>query len=287
MAEYEKYHSQQDKTEALQEKWQKQMRDFEEATQKALSELQSLAESRLNTKSLEIQRLFDELKDQEHEFEEMIKQNEQDIDTEMLMSTSRYEKRLRAEREEGARLKGENGIMRKKFDTLNKDIDDNRAEIQRMKENSKKLDGVIQLLEKEILQLRKEMSERDEHIQDKERKVYDLKKRNQELEKYKFVLDFRIKDLKEQVEPRENHISEMNHQIHDINSELKHLDNRKVSFERKIENYNKLLCETKERAVKGHRKAQRITRYTKAMKSDLEDVIRYFQDGDVLKVCYY
>jgi predicted nucleic acid-binding Zn-ribbon protein len=284
MAEYEKYHSQQDKTGALQEKWQKQMRDFEASTQKALSELQSIAESRLNTKSLEIQRLFGELKDQEHEFEEMVKQNEQDIDTELLMCTSRYEKHLRAEREEGARLKGENGIMRKKFNTLNKDIEDNRAVIQRMKENSKKLDGVIQVFEKEILQLRKEMADRDEHIQDKERKVYDLKKRNQELEKYKFVLDFRIKDLKEQVEPRENHITEMNHQIHGINSELKHLDLRKVSSERKIENYNELLSETKDRAVKGHRKAQRILRYTKAMKSDLEDVMRYFQDGDVLKV---
>ena len=153
------------------------------------------------------------MRQQEKEFEEMSKQNQQDIDKEILSATSRYEKKLRSEREEGARLKGENGIMRKKFNTLNKDIEDNKAEIQRMKENAKKLESVIATLEKEIQVLRKEMADRDEHIQDKERKVYDLKKRNQELEKYKFVLDFRIKELKEQVEPRETHIAEMSHEI--------------------------------------------------------------------------
>lgn len=157
MAEYEKFHVQQGKAAALQEKWQKQMRDFESSTQQALTELQGIAESRLNAKSCDIQRLFDELKEQEHEFEEMNKQNQQDIDTEIVMATSRYEKRLRVEREEGSRLKGENGIMRKKFNTLNKDIEDNRAEILRMKENSKKLDSVIATLEKDISQLRKEV----------------------------------------------------------------------------------------------------------------------------------
>jgi gas vesicle protein len=157
MGEYEKFHNQQEKAAELQEKWQEQMRKFEESTQKSLADLQAIAESRLNTKSLEIQRLFDDLKDQEKEFSEMAKQNEQDIDTELLMCTSRYEKKLRIEREEGARLKGENGIMRKKFNTLNKDIEDNRTEIQRMKDNAKKLDGVITMLEKEILQLRKEV----------------------------------------------------------------------------------------------------------------------------------
>lgn len=87
----------------------------------------------------------------------MAKQNQQDLDTEIMASTTRYEKKLKVEREEGQRLKGENGIMRKKFNTLNKDIEDNRAEIQRMKENAKKLDGVITVLEKDILHLRKEV----------------------------------------------------------------------------------------------------------------------------------
>lgn len=127
------------------------------------------------------------------------------------------------------------------------------------------------------------MADRDEHIQDKERKVYDLKKRNQELEKYKFVLDYRIKELKEQVEPRENYIAEMNRQIQDINEELKTLSLQKGRFEEKIVTYQTMLDDTKEKAIKEHRKVKVITRYAKDFKIDLEDVIRYFQDTSTLK----
>jgi hypothetical protein len=283
MGEYEKHQQMQIKTAGLQEKWQKQMREFEAMTQKALCELQATAEGRLNAKTLEIHRLAEELKEQEREFQEMNKQNQQDIDSEILATTSRYEKKLREEREEGATLKGENGIMRKKFNTLNKDIEDNRAEIQRMKENAKKLDNVISLLEKDILHLRKEMADRDELIQDKERKVYDLKKRNQELEKYKFVLDYRIKELKEQVEPRENHIAEMSGEIQDINENLKTLNKEKQKYEETIEKYCSSLIQTRHKSVKEHMKVQSIQRYAKSFKSDLEEVILYFQDTDLLK----
>ncbi|KAL2912228.1 hypothetical protein HK105_208296 [Polyrhizophydium stewartii] len=283
MEEYEKYQQQQDRTSALQDSWQKQMRDFEMSTQRSLAEMQAIAESRLNTKSAEIQRLLDDLRQQEREFEEMMSQNQQDIDTEILAITARYEKKLRAEREEGARLKGENGIMRKKFNTLNKDIEDNKAEIQRMRDNAKKLESIISVLEKDIHSLRKEMSDRDEHIQDKERKVYDLKKRNQELEKYKFVLDFRIKELKEQVEPRENHIAEMSRQIQDINSELKVLNKEQSRLEEQILSHQQKLSDTKAAYVREHEKSQRIMRYIKGYKADLQDVVQYFQDADVLK----
>lgn len=87
----------------------------------------------------------------------MLKQNEEDIDTEIQQLVIRYEKKVKAEREEGARLKGENGIMKKKFNTLNKDIEENKSEIQRMAENEKKLQSVITGFEKDILHLKKEV----------------------------------------------------------------------------------------------------------------------------------
>ncbi|KAH9271594.1 hypothetical protein BASA83_006204 [Batrachochytrium salamandrivorans] len=284
MGEYEKYQSQQDRVGSFQDKWQLQVRDFESSIQKTLAEMQVSAESRLNAKSVEIQRLMDDIQQQEREFNEITTQNEQDIDMEVMSVTSRYEKRLRAEREEGARLKGENGIMRKKFNTLNKDIDDNKAEIQRMHDNAKRLESIISVLEKDIQLLRKEMSDRDEHIQDKERKVYDLKKRNQELEKYKFVLDFRIKELKEQVEPRESHISVMSRQIQEINGELKFLNKEQTGLEEEIASYQIKLAETKKAYVSEHHKCQRMTAHIKKFRTDLQDAMQYFQDADVLKV---
>lgn len=87
----------------------------------------------------------------------MSRQNEEDIDTEVVALTNRYEKKVKAEREEAARLKGENGIMRKKFNTLNKDIEENKSEIARMAENEKKLQNVILGFEKDIQNLRKEV----------------------------------------------------------------------------------------------------------------------------------
>jgi chromosome segregation ATPase len=87
----------------------------------------------------------------------MMRQNDEDIDTEVQQLILRYEKKVKSEREDGARLKGENGIMKKKFNTLNKDIEENKAEIQRMAENEKKLQSVIATFEKEIVQLKKEV----------------------------------------------------------------------------------------------------------------------------------
>ena len=54
----------------------------------------------------------------------------------------RYEGRLAAEREAGLRLKGENGIMKKKFGTLQKEIDDQRAEVAQLFEHKKELYAV-------------------------------------------------------------------------------------------------------------------------------------------------
>jgi hydroxymethylpyrimidine pyrophosphatase-like HAD family hydrolase len=158
MEEYEKYQDLQGQTGSLQEKWQKQMKEFDLSTQKQLAETQMEAEARLNLKSTEISRIQTELQQQIAEFREMSKQNEDDVDSEIHLVQARYEKKMRFEKEEGARLKGENGIMRKKFNTLNKDIEDNKTEIMRMKDDEKKLKSVIAMLEKEIMSYKKDVS---------------------------------------------------------------------------------------------------------------------------------
>lgn len=283
MNEYEKYQQQQNTSSLLNVKCEKEVKEFQNSTDKSLIEVTGRSESKLTIKATDINRLKVEKREQECEFFEMSKQNQEDIDTEILSSQTKYEVKLGLEREEGARLKGENGIMRKKFNTLNKDIDDNKGEIHRMSENGKKLEGIIGVLEKDIVVLRKEMADRDDHIQDKEKKVYELKKRNQELEKYKFVLDFRIKELKEQVEPREKHISFMSKKVKKIDESLKALSVDKVYFESQILKYNEALTVSRDTASKEHRRVKKVDRFIKDFKTELEDVIQYFQDGDVLK----
>ena len=146
MSEYEKLNVQVGKSTILQDRWKKQVLEFEAATLKTLAELQVAAEVKVEKKSLELHKLTDDLQDQAADYQEMTRQNQEDIDSEIDMISTRSEKKLKEERDEAARLKGENGIMRKKFNTLNKDIEDNRVEIQRMKENTKKHEGVIIVL---------------------------------------------------------------------------------------------------------------------------------------------
>ena len=54
-------------------------------------------------------------------------------------AAARYETKLSAERDIGLRLKGENGIMKKKFNALQKDIEDQRDEIKTLFEHKKEL----------------------------------------------------------------------------------------------------------------------------------------------------
>jgi len=64
-------------------------------------------------------------------------------------------------------LRNEAGIMRKKFTSLQKEIDDHKEEIRRYQAEISKLSSVIRNLEKDIVGLKKEIQERDETIQDK------------------------------------------------------------------------------------------------------------------------
>ncbi|KAJ3408017.1 Cilia- and flagella-associated protein 57 [Chytriomyces hyalinus] len=284
MEEYEKYQSMQSKSSNQQEQWQRTMKEHDLVTQRTLAASQKDAEERLAMKQQEIQKLNEQINTQLQECQEIGRQSAEDIDQEIHMLQTRYEKRLRNERDEGARLKGENGIMRKKFSSLSKDIDDNKAELARMREDEKKLKSVIAMLEREIAGFKKEMSERDELIQDKERRVYELKKKNQELEKYKFVLDYRIKELKEQVEPRETEITVMTDQIADVNKELAILHKLKLRHEEEIKVLEKDLATTKQEYSHEHRKLHSANQTLRQFRTELHTAVQHIQDPSILKV---
>ncbi|KAJ3227958.1 Cilia- and flagella-associated protein 57 [Clydaea vesicula] len=161
MAEYDKFQEAQTLMAMHQEDWLGQVKEFEFITQKMLQDTQAEYENKLKLKSAEISRLQEEMRQDSNEFAEMIRQNEEDIDIEIANLINKYEKKLRIEKDEGARLKGENGIMRKKFNTLTKDIDDNKSEIEKMRDDEKKLNFVISTLEKEILGLKKEVNSKN------------------------------------------------------------------------------------------------------------------------------
>jgi len=109
----------------------------------------------------------DESKQRYSEYEEMKKQIEEDSDREILNMRNRFEQRVREEQDTNIKLKGETGIMRKKYTSLQKEIDDQKEDLKKNQTEITKLNNVIRNLEKDILGLKKEIQERDETIQDK------------------------------------------------------------------------------------------------------------------------
>eukprot|EP01002_Notosolenus_urceolatus_P000978 NODE_124_length_2690_cov_42.754638_g100_i0.p1 GENE.NODE_124_length_2690_cov_42.754638_g100_i0~~NODE_124_length_2690_cov_42.754638_g100_i0.p1 ORF type:complete len:876 (+),score=301.78 NODE_124_length_2690_cov_42.754638_g100_i0:62-2629(+) len=193
---------------------------LKEAHQRAKQEIEDVFQEALdNEKDLNLQ-LRSQLNDVTAEGEEVRAQIEVDVDIEVEDLRAKYETKLLQEKEAYLHLKGENGIMRKKFNTLQKENLERLEELKQMVETQRVMEKKIHGLEKDIEALKNEIKERDETIGDKERRIFDLKKKNQELEKFKFVLDYKIRELKAQIEPKHDEITNFKAKIRDMDGEL-------------------------------------------------------------------
>ncbi|KAM5149014.1 cilia- and flagella-associated protein 57 [Mantella aurantiaca] len=283
LLEYEKYQELQMKSQRMQEEDERQLHELEESKSQALEELTEYYETKLHDKASQLQQAQDEARQNHREYEETKKQIEEDGDQEIQDVKIKYERRLREERETALRLKGENGIMRKKFSSLQKDIEERAADIEKMKLEQQKLQGVIKSLEKDIQGLKREIQERDETIQDKEKRIYDLKKKNQELEKFKFVLDYKIKELKKQIEPRENEIKEMKEQIQEMEAELERFHKQNTQLDLNITELKQKLKATEREMQRERQKVRDVEAVVKRFKTDLHNCVGFIQEPKKLK----
>ncbi|XP_069498550.1 cilia- and flagella-associated protein 57 [Ambystoma mexicanum] len=283
MLEYEKYQELQVKSQRMQEDYEKQLHEMELSKSQALEELTEYYEAKLQDKIMQLEQAQEDSRHQLREYEETKKQIEEDGDREIQDVKIKYERRLRDEREANLRLKGESGIMRKKFSSLQKEIEERNSDIERLKMEQMKLQGVVKSLEKDIVGLKKEIQERDETIQDKEKRIYDLKKKNQELEKFKFVLDYKIKELKKQIEPRENEIKEMKEQIQEMESELERFHKQNTKLELNITELGQKLKATNHEMHKEMQKLRDAESVIKRFKTDLHNCVGLIQEPKKLK----
>ncbi|CAH1775033.1 unnamed protein product [Owenia fusiformis] len=283
MLEYEKFQELQAKSQKMQEDYERQLQEMEESKERALEELTEYYETKLTEKTGQLEQSHDEGRQQNKEYEETKRQIEEDSDREILDIKNKYERRLRDEKEANMRLKGETGIMRKKFTSLQKEIDDHKEEIKKLQGESTKFQNVIRNMEKDAAGLKKEIQERDETIQDKEKRIYDLKKKNQELEKFKFVLDYKIKELKKQIEPRENDIKAMKEQIQEMESELERFHKQNTQLELNITELRQKLKATDKEMHQERQRVRDVEATVKRFKTDLHNCVGYIQDPKMLK----
>uniref|UniRef100_A0ABI8AI02 Cilia and flagella associated protein 57 n=1 Tax=Felis catus TaxID=9685 RepID=A0ABI8AI02_FELCA len=283
LLEYEKYQELQLKSQRMQEEYEKQLRDNDETKSQALEELTEFYEAKLQEKTTLLEEAQEDVRQQLREFEETKKQIEEDEDREIQDIKTKYEKKLRDEKESNLRLKGETGIMRKKFSSLQKEVEERTNDIESLKREQVKLQGVIQSLEKDILGLKREIQERDETIQDKEKRIYDLKKKNQELEKFKFVLDYKIKELKKQIEPREDEIKVMKEQIQEMEAELERFHKQNTQLELNITELWQKLRATDQEMRRERQKERDLEALVRRFKTDLHNCVAYIQEPRLLK----
>ncbi|KAG7481579.1 hypothetical protein MATL_G00068090 [Megalops atlanticus] len=283
MLEYEKYLELQMKSQHMQEDFERQLHSSEQSKTEALEELTLQYESKLQEKVRKLKECEDKSQQQKREYEEMIKIMEEDADREILDIRVKFEKMLTEEKETNVHLKDETGIMRKKFSSLQREIDDKNMETEKLKVELQKLHGVIKSLEKDILSLKKEIQERDETIQDKEKRIYDLRKKNTELEKFKFVLDYKIKELKKQIEPRENNIKEMREQIQKMEGELEQFQRRNTQMELNIAELNLKLKATDKDRRREMQRVHDIEALVRRFKTDLHRCVSFIQEPKKLK----
>jgi cilia- and flagella-associated protein 57 len=283
MEEVERYQQLVEERDIQQQRWDQQQKELIDTNETQKAELIDEYEQKLQ-EDQEIRKAMEEQKfELGRVFSETQRQLEQDVDQEIEELKQNSEKKLSDEREQTLRYKGENGIMKKKFSALTKDIEVQREDLRAMAEKEEELKSAISNLEDEIQLHKKDIRERDETIGEKEKKIYELKKKNQELEKFKFVLDYKIKDLNRQIEPRENEITDMKENITEMDHELEQYHKMNAALDQMIgENREKLDSMQRQIMEQRQRIRDRLA-FIDSFQSELHECVQHIQEPAQLK----
>jgi len=263
--------------------WEKQRAKLLESHQQYVEDVSLDYEAQLSDDQEVKAQVEDEVDELNKEFQETMRQLEGDIDKEIELLKSKFEIKLNKEREATLRFKGENGIMKKKFAALQKDIEVQKEDINIFLTKEEHLVTQINGLEKEIQNLRSEIRDRDETIGGKEKHIYELKKKNQELEKFKFVLDYKIKELKRQIEPRENEIMDMKEQIKEMDRELEQYHKSNTELDTMIGNLRSKLDSMQKSILQNRHKLSEFSTRMDRFTGMLYECVQHIQNPDDLK----
>ncbi|KAL6588697.1 WD40 repeat-like protein [Neocallimastix sp. 'constans'] len=235
MGKYRKYEELEQELAKVQAKWEKEVRDLNSKNFEELEELSMLNDKILSDKENDINNLKNKLYKQNKENEEIIRQTKEDTEIEIENLKGKYDDIIKNQKETAAYMKGENGIMKKKFTSFYAEIETHKAELERIQTECRRLKDIISKMEANIAGVNREILVREEMVHDKEKSIFDLKKENQELEKYKYVLDYKIKELKTQIEPREQEIEEISEKIIILDEDLQTFKKKNQNYENSIE----------------------------------------------------
>ncbi|KAG5321315.1 CFA57 protein, partial [Pseudoatta argentina] len=281
--EYDKYQAFEERTNAMRENYEKQLKDLEKRDAERLQKTVTEYEALLHEKNIQLEETFDEMTHKERVHERLMAQVEDDADREILEIRTKYENLLYEEKQISLKLKGEAGVMRNKFMASQRDIDDLKRQVNRVQSEYAQFYKNIQDLEKQIIDLKKEITERDATIRNKEQQIYDIKRTNQELEKFKFVLNFKIDELRSQIQPRDQEIQELKDSIRKMEEELMSLQKTNEKLELQLHEEREKLRITRRETDREIHKNKRCQQLLRKIRIDILELSELIQEPNALK----
>ncbi|XP_027141761.1 cilia- and flagella-associated protein 57 isoform X2 [Larimichthys crocea] len=283
VVEHERFQDLHRKYERMQEDYEKQLKAAEESRKLATEELTQQYEAKLQEKTQILAQCQDDTQQQIREYKEIIRQVEEDEESMIRKITINYEKKLHTEKETNTNLNGEIALLTQKFYSLQKQINDRCADINKLKQERQRLLGLIRSLESDIEELKRQISGHEKTNQDKDKTISSLKKKNQELEKLKFVLNIQSNELKKQIEPQQDEISEKMERIHQLEQELVQIDRSNTQLKLTVSDL-RLKLRTKDKEMhKEMLKVKDLETHLWRLKSDLHNCAGFIQEPKKLK----
>ncbi|KAG5320575.1 CFA57 protein, partial [Acromyrmex heyeri] len=283
ITEYDKYQAFEERTNAMRENYEKQLKDLEKRDAERLQKTVTEYEALLHEKKIQLEETFDEMTYKERVHERLMAQIEDDADREILEIRTKYENLLYEEKQISLKLKGEAGVMRNKFMASQRDIDDLKRQVNRVQSEYAQFYKNIQDLEKQIIDLKKEITEKDATIRNKEQQIYDIKRTNQELEKFKFVLNFKIDELRSQIQPRDQEIQELKDSIRNMEKELMSLQKTNEKLELQLHEEREKLRITRRETDREIHKNKRCQQLLRKIRIDILELSELIQEPNALK----
>lgn len=191
-----------------------------------------------------------------------------DAEMEIAVETHKNEEILSGLQSQNMLFAEENGIMKKRYDTLLKDLDEQKETIASIEKKRTEILKVIYNLDKVIDSKEQLLEERDSEIKKKNMEIEDIEKQNEELRRINSKLIDNVRQVKREMEPRENEISSMNVQTKEMDFEL----------ENYLEEHDTLDQILKELRMKHHGIQNEITRLDKTYLSESQRIVDFVQE---------
>ncbi|TNJ30636.1 Trichohyalin [Giardia muris] len=171
------------------------------------------------------------------EYQELLRQGDEDADVQLQELQSRYNAQLEELYTRTNGVSAETGMIKNKFQTIEKSILTYQGSLLACENTLHSLEQTNENLKHEIQLARAEAEARNEAIVSREKLIYSLKKEAKDLEKHRFVLDFKIKELRKCIEPRETEISDLKEQIRELGNELENFHKATTVLEHVIQEH--------------------------------------------------